>query len=139
MLAHIQDKVFPFIRGLKKEGTSFARYMRDAVFIIPKPSLLVEAVSVIDEIYQELEKESDKGESFQDIQGDMYEYLLSEISISGKNGQSRTPRHIIKLMVELVAPRLEESICDPACGTGGFLLGAFQYILTQHTRRSHPI
>lgn len=137
MLAHIQHKVFPFIRRLKQEGTSFAHHMRDAVFIIPKPSLLAEAVSIIDDIYMEMEKESDKGESFQDIQGDMYEYLLSEISTAGKNGQFRTPRHIIKLMVELVAPRLEETICDPACGTGGFLLGAFHYILTKYTSKEH--
>ena len=137
MLVHIQGKVFPFIRNFKEEGTSFARHMRDAVFIIPKPSLLVEAVSIIDDIYKEIEKESDKGESFHDTQGDMYEYLLSEISTAGKNGQFRTPRHIIKLMVELVAPRLEESICDPACGTGGFLLGAYHYILTQYTGEEH--
>ncbi|MGD2088301.1 MAG: class I SAM-dependent DNA methyltransferase [Candidatus Aminicenantes bacterium] len=137
MLLHIQTKVFPFVRNLKEEGTSFARHMRDAVFIIPKPSLLAEAVSIIDDIYKEIEKESEKGESFHDTQGDMYEYLLSEISTAGKNGQFRTPRHIIKLMVELVAPRLEESICDPACGTGGFLLGAYHYILTQYTSNEH--
>ena len=137
MLSHIQRKVFPFIRGMKEEGTSFARHMKDAVFIIPKPSLLTEAISTIDDIYREIEKESKRGESFQDIQGDMYEYLLSEISTSGKNGQFRTPRHIIKLMVELVAPKVGESICDPACGTGGFLVGAYHFILTQHTAPEH--
>jgi type I restriction enzyme M protein len=63
----------------------------------------------------------------------MYEFLLSEIASAGKNGQFRTPRHIIQMMVELVNPRLGESICDPACGTGGFLLGAYQHILTQYT------
>jgi type I restriction enzyme M protein len=74
--------------------------------------------------------------SFQDIQGDVYEMLLSEIATAGKNGQFRTPRHIIKLMAELVAPQLGQRIADPACGTGGFLLGAYQYILTDLVRTS---
>ncbi|MCP4652096.1 MAG: N-6 DNA methylase, partial [Candidatus Omnitrophica bacterium] len=103
---------------------------------IPKPSLLAEAISIIDSIYTEAEKEAAKGQTFHDIQGDMYEYLLSEIATAGKNGQFRTPRHIIQLMCELVDPRLGESICDPACGTGGFLLGAYQHILTQHTTKN---
>ncbi|WP_231717023.1 class I SAM-dependent DNA methyltransferase [Desulfosarcina ovata] len=100
--------------------------------MISKPSLLVEAVKAIGDIYGEIEKDSqNKGQAFQDIQGDVYEYLLSEIATAGKNGQFRTPRHIIKLMAELVQPQLGHRICDPACGTGGFLLGAFQYIVTQ--------
>jgi type I restriction enzyme M protein len=109
--------------------------MADAVFIIPKPTLLVEAVNIIDALYTEIEKEMQAGQTFHDTQGDMYEFLLSEISSSGKNGQFRTPRHIIKLMCELVSPKLGETIGDPACGTGGFLLGAYQCILTQHTSR----
>lgn len=133
MLAHLQTKVFPFIKELNGEGTAFGRHMRDAVFIIPKPSLLVESVTLIDKIYSIIEKESEGGQTFQDTQGDMYEFLLSEIATSGKNGQFRTPRHIIQMMVELVNPRLGEKICDPACGTGGFLLGAYQHILTQYT------
>jgi len=133
MLSHVQAKVFPFIKQLNGEGTAFGKHMRDAVFIIPKPSLLVEAISIIDNIYQIIEKESEAGQTFQDTQGDMYEFLLSEIASAGKNGQFRTPRHIIQMMVELVNPRLGESICDPACGTGGFLLGAYQHILTQYT------
>ncbi|NLV18698.1 MAG: N-6 DNA methylase [Bacteroidetes bacterium] len=133
MLAHVQTKVFPFIKELNGEGTAFGRHMRDAVFIIPKPSLLVESVTLIDKIYSIIEKESESGQTFQDTQGDMYEFLLSEIASAGKNGQFRTPRHIIQLMVELVNPRLGERICDPACGTGGFLLGAYQHILTQYT------
>ena len=108
--------------------------MTDAVFIIPKASLLVEAVGIIDDIYAELERERQgAGQSFQDVQGDLYEYLLSEIASAGKNGQFRTPRHIIQMIVSLVDPKLGEKICDPACGTGGFLLGAYQHILTQHT------
>lgn len=134
MLTHVRDKVFPFIKSLGKEGQSFSKYMQDAVFIIPKASLLVEAVGVIDEIYAEIERETrESGQTFHDTQGDLYEYLLSEIATAGKNGQFRTPRHIIQMMCALVDPRLSEEICDPACGTGGFLLGAFQHILTRHT------
>lgn len=134
MLEHVRDNVFPFIKELESGGDAFAHYMQDAVFIIPKASLLVEAVAIIDDIYVELERERQEGgQTFQDVQGDLYEYLLSEISSAGKNGQFRTPRHIIQMIVSLVDPKLGEMICDPACGTGGFLLGAYQHILTQHT------
>lgn len=133
MLSHVQSRVFSFIKQLNGEGTAFGRHMKDAVFIIPKPSLLVESIGLIDKIYLEIEKDSQAGQTFQDTQGDMYEFLLSEIASAGKNGQFRTPRHIIQMMVELVNPRLGESICDPACGTGGFLLGAYQHIITQYT------
>ena len=106
--------------------------MKNAVFIIPKPSLLVEAMSTIEEIFVEIEKDAQSGgQAFQDIQGDVYEMLLSEIATAGKNGQFRTPRHIIKLIAELVGPQLGNRIADPACGTGGFLLGAYQYMVTQ--------
>lgn len=135
MLRHVQTKVFPFIKQLNGSNTAFARHMEDAVFIIPKASLLVEAVSIIDRLYEEIETQMQAGQMFHDTQGDMYEFLLSEIASAGKNGQFRTPRHIIQLMCELVAPKLPESICDPACGTGGFLLGAYQHILTQHTSK----
>ncbi|MQY77615.1 MAG: N-6 DNA methylase [Bacteroidetes bacterium] len=133
MLAHVQSKVFPFIKQLNGGESTFGRHMRDAVFIIPKPSLLVESINLLDNIYLEIEKESESGQTFQDTQGDMYELLLSEIATAGKNGQFRTPRHIIQMMVEMVNPRLGEIVCDPACGTGGFLLGAYQHILTQYT------
>jgi type I restriction enzyme M protein len=136
MLRHMQTKIFPFIKQLNGRGTAFTRHMEDAVFIIPKASLLVEAVSIIDRLYEDIEKQMQAGQMFHDTQGDMYEFLLSEIAQAGKNGQFRTPRHIIQLMCELVAPKLPESICDPACGTGGFLLGAYQYILTQHTSKN---
>jgi type I restriction enzyme M protein len=135
MLASMQTKVFPFIKQLSGRGTAFTRHMEDAVFIIPKASLLVEAVSIIDRLYEDIEKQMQAGQMFHDTQGDMYEFLLAEIAQAGKNGQFRTPRHIIQLMCELVAPKLPESICDPACGTGGFLLGAYQHILTQHTSK----
>ena len=135
MLTHVQTNIFPFIKQINGQNSVFAKYMADAVFIIPKPSLLVEAVSIIDALYDEIEKQTQAGQTFHDTQGDMYEFLLSEISSSGKNGQFRTPRHIIKLMCELVAPKLGETIGDPACGTGGFLLGSYQYILTTHTSK----
>jgi len=132
MLQHVQTKVFPFLKDLNGAESNFTHHMKNAVFIIPKPQLLVEAVKTIDEIFEVMEKDSkEKGQAFQDIQGDVYEMLLSEIATAGKNGQFRTPRHIIKLMAELVQPQLGHKIADPACGTGGFLLGAYQYIVTQ--------
>lgn len=133
MLQRVQQYVFPFIKeDLDKEDSPFVKHMRNAVFIIPKSSLLTEAVKIIDSIYVEIEKDtSEKGQYFQDIQGDVYEYLLSEIASAGKNGQFRTPRHIIKLLVELVDPKPGNRIADPACGTGGFLLDAYQYMVTQ--------
>ncbi len=132
MLQHVQNKVFPFLKDLNGSQSNFTHHMKNAVFIIPKPALLVEAVKTIDEIFKVMEKDSqEKGHAFQDIQGDVYEMLLSEIASAGKNGQFRTPRHIIKLMAELVQPKLGHRIADPACGSGGFLLGGYQYIVTQ--------
>ncbi|GBL00990.1 DNA methyltransferase [Vibrio harveyi] len=128
MLQHVQGKVFPFLKDLNGAESNFTHHMKNAVFIIPKPALLVEAVKTIDEIYEIMLNDSD---NFQDIQGDVYEFLLSEIASAGKNGQFRTPRHIIKLVAELVQPQLGHKIADPACGSGGFLLGAYQYIVTQ--------
>ncbi|MCY0109782.1 type I restriction-modification system subunit M [Pseudomonas monsensis] len=132
MLQHVQGKVFPFLKDLNGSESNFTHHMKNAVFIIPKPALLVEAVKTIDEIFEVMERDSrEKGQAFQDIQGDVYEFLLSEIATAGKNGQFRTPRHIIKLMADLVQPQLGHKISDPACGSGGFLLGAYQYIVTQ--------
>ena len=132
MLQHVRDKVFPFLKDLNGAESNFTHHMKNAVFIIPKSALLVEAVKAIDEIFEMMKRDSqEKGQAFQDIQGDVYEFLLSEIATAGKNGQFRTPRHIIKLLADLVQPQLGQRIADPACGTGGFLLGAYQYILTQ--------
>jgi len=132
MLQHVQSKVFPFLKDLNGAESNFTHHMKNAVFIIPKPMLLVEAVKTIDEIFEVMERDSRiNGQAFQDIQGDVYEMLLSEIATAGKNGQFRTPRHIIKLMADLVEPQLGHKIADPACGSGGFLLGAYQYIVTQ--------
>jgi type I restriction enzyme M protein len=134
MLPHVRDQVFPFIKSIGGEEANFTRHMADAVFLIPKPSLLVEAVGILDEIYKEIERErKDNGQTFHDTQGDLYEHLLAEISTAGKNGQFRTPRHIIQMICALVDPKLGDAVCDPACGTGGFLLGAYQHVLTQHT------
>lgn len=130
-IAHINQHVFPFLKQLNGKNSHFTKHMKNAVFIIPSASLLHEAIEKIEEIFAEIEKDSiENGQAFQDIQGDVYEMLLSEIATAGKNGQFRTPRHIIKLMTELVKPKLGDRIADPACGTGGFLLGAYQYIVS---------
>ena len=137
MLQHVQSKVFPFLKDLNGAESNFTHHMKNAVFIIPKPVLLVEAVKTIDEIFAVMEKDSqEKGQAFQDIQGDVYEFLLSEIATAGKNGQFRTPRHIIKLVADLVQPQLGHKIADPACGSGGFLLGAYQYIVTELAKKA---
>jgi type I restriction enzyme M protein len=139
MLMHVQMKVFPFLKELNGETSPFTKHMANAVFIMPKASLLVSAINIVEDIFKEIEKDATEGgHAFQDIQGDVYEMLLSEIATAGKNGQFRTPRHIIKLMAELVAPQLGQRIADPACGTGGFLLGAYQYILTDLVRKKDP-
>jgi|TARA_B110000037_G_scaffold76507_1_gene91534 type I restriction enzyme M protein len=139
MLVHFRNNVFPHIKDLNDESSSFTKYMKNAVFIIQKPSLLVEAVKKVDEIFIEIEEDAKDGkQSFQDIQGDVYEMLLKEIATAGKNGQFRTPRHLIKLLAELTEPKLGHKIADPACGTGGFLLGAYQYILSNLVRKKEP-
>ena len=149
MLLHVQMKVFPFLKTFGENSPSpkgrdgegfFTKHMANAVFIMPKASLLVSAINIVEDIFKEIEKDATEGgHAFQDIQGDVYEMLLSEIATAGKNGQFRTPRHIIKLMAELVAPQLGQRIADPACGTGGFLLGSYQYILTDLVRKKDPV
>jgi len=139
MLDHVRNNVFEFIKKLNGDTASFTKHMEGANFELRKPSLLVEAIKKIDDIYLEIEKDAEDGkQTFQDIQGDVYEMLLSEIASAGKMGQFRTPRHLIKLMAELVEPKLGNRIADPACGTGGFLLGAYQYILTDLVRKTEP-
>ncbi|MGG1922125.1 N-6 DNA methylase [Chryseobacterium sp. NRRL B-14798] len=138
LLNHVQTKVFPFLKEFEG-GSKFTKAMATAVFIMPKPSLLEEAIKIIEKIFIEIEKDANEGgHAFQDIQGDVYEMLLGEIASAGKNGQFRTPRHIIKLMIDLVQPQLEQRIVDPACGTAGFLLGAYQYILTDLVKKDNP-
>ncbi|MCF8428284.1 MAG: type I restriction-modification system subunit M [Bacteroidia bacterium] len=139
MLMHVQMKVFPFLKDLNGETSPFTKHMANAVFIMPKASLLVSAINIVEDIFKEIEKDATEGgHAFQDIQGDVYEMLLSEIATAGKNGQFRTPRHIIKLMAELVSPQLGQRMADPSSGTGGFILGYYQFILTQLVRKSNP-
>lgn len=137
MLERVTKFVFPFIKKLQGEEQSYSRSMENAVFLITSPLLLDEAVKAIDEIYEDIKKQQDEGQDFQDTQGDVYEYLLNELGTAGKNGQFRTPRHIIQLIAEIVDPDITDKICDPACGTGGFLLGAYQHILTKYTSEQH--
>lgn len=124
MYSTVQEWVFPFIKNLHEDKDSaYSRYMGDAIFKIPTPLLLDKIVTILDDIYAQMAqiKESD-------IRGDVYEYLLSKISQSGLNGQFRTPRHIIRMMVELMDPQADDIICDPACGTSGFLVAAGDYL-----------
>ncbi len=101
--------------------TAFARYMEDAIFIIPTPQVLQKIITGLDDLY-----EHDIAEL--DMQGDSYEYMLSKLSTAGHNGQFRTPKHIREMMVSLMAPAPDDIICDPACGTAGFLVSSAEYI-----------
>lgn len=139
-LEHIRKYVFPFIKNLRAVNSHFTKHMENAVFIIPSESLLYDAMNIIEEIYTEIDNQRHvENQIHQDIQGDVYEHLINEIATSGKNGQFRTPRHIINLLVELVAPQENNKIIDPACGSAGFLLGAYQYILTTLDKNKESI
>lgn len=114
-----KDEVFPFIKSLNgKAGSSYTKFMADAVFIIPNAALLDKVVNMIDNIPMK----------DRDTKGDLYEYMLSKLATAGQNGQFRTPRHIIKMMVELTKPTPKDTIADPACGTCGFLVAAAEYL-----------
>jgi len=128
MFEHVRDKVFPFLRKLNGvEKSIYSKYMKDAGFTIPKASLLAEAVKIINDMHIK--------EQNRDAQGDLYEYLLSQLQTAGKNGQFRTPRHIIKMMVEILDPKYGDKICDPACGTAGFLIASYEHILKSNTSK----
>ncbi|SCK36166.1 type I restriction enzyme M protein [Streptomyces sp. WMMB 714] len=114
--------VFPYLRGLGAEDSTYSDHMRDARFTIPTPNLLSKVVLLLEDIPMQ-----DK-----DTNGDLYEYMLSKIASAGQNGQFRTPRHIIQLMVEMMEPSPGDEICDPACGTGGFLVGSAEYVAREH-------
>lgn len=131
MLQTVRDVAFAFIKKYN-EGSEFNKSLKDLAFIITKPSLLSETVEALEEVFHILE-EDDKG--FIDSLGDMYEYLLSEISSSGKNGQFRTPRHIIKMITQLVNPQIGERVFDPSCGTAGFLVSAYTHMLQPYTQK----
>lgn len=122
MLQVVRDEVFPHFRKLNG-GTTFGEYMQDAQLMVQKASLLVSAVNMIDKLPI----------TDGDAKGDLYEYLLSKLTTAGINGQFRTPRHIIRFMVEMLEPKPTETIGDPACGTAGFLVGTMQYLIETHT------
>lgn len=124
MFKNMNENVFPFIKQELHAGkdTAFAKYMKDAIFIVPTARVLVRVVAALDSL--DLNNK--------DIMGDVYEYLLSQISQSGTNGQFRTPRHIINMIVELMQPTINDTICDPAMGSAGFICAAAQYISTHY-------
>ena len=145
MFAIVRDRVFPAIKAMRggtlpdpdapdfaearpggdEPETAFARYMEDAIFLIPTPQMLQKLVAGLDELYEHDLRD-------QDVRGDLYEYMLSKLATSGRNGQFRTPKHIRELMVALVAPTPDDTLCDPACGTAGFLISAAEWIRTRH-------
>ena len=124
MYTIMQEWVFPFIKNLHADKDSaYSKYMDDAIFKLPTPLLLDKVVTSLDDIYELMKKSDDT-----DVRGDVYEYLLNKIAQSGLNGQFRTPRHIIKMMVAMMQPKPDDVICDPACGTSGFLVSAGEYL-----------
>src|SRR5437016_3598278 len=122
MLEVIGDHVFPWLRTLGGDGTTYAKHMKDARFTIPTPALLAKVVDLIDKVPME----------DRDTKGDLYEYMLAKIATAGQNGQFRTPRHIIQLMVEMVEPKPDDVVCDPACGTCGFLVAVGESLRQRH-------
>ncbi len=122
MYTVIGEHVFPFLRTMGGDGSTYAHHMKDARFTIPTPALLSKVVDLLDHVPME----------DRDTKGDLYEYMLSKIASAGQNGQFRTPRHIIRLMVELTAPNVKDVICDPASGTCGFLVAAGEYLREKH-------
>lgn len=128
----MQEWIFPFIKDLHDDKDSaYSKYMSDAIFKLPTPLVLSKVIDSLDEIYELMDKEEKNISSKEknvDIRGDVYEYLLSKIATAGRNGQFRTPRHIIRMMVDLMKPKPDELICDPACGTSGFLVTASDYL-----------
>lgn len=124
MYSIVQEWVFPFIKNLHGDKKSaYSKYMSDAIFKVNTPLMLSKIVDAMDEIYAIMDKEQST-----DVRGDVYEYLLSKLEKSGVNGQFRTPRHIIRMMVEMMDPQPNETICDPACGTSGFLVMSGEYL-----------
>ncbi len=124
MYTTVQEWVFPFIKELHgNKESAYAKYMGDAIFKIPTPLILDKVVAAMDAIYDQMAQMKEA-----DTRGDVYEYLLSKLATAGVNGQFRTPRHIIRMMVELMEPKANDMICDPACGTSGFLVAAGEYL-----------
>ena len=124
MYSTVQEWVFPFIKELHGDKESaYSKYMGDAIFKIPTPLMLDKIVTAMDGIYDQMAQLKAA-----DTRGDVYEYLLSKIATAGVNGQFRTPRHIIRMMVDLMQPKADEIVCDPACGTSGFLVAVSDYL-----------
>ena len=128
----VRDGVFPFIKSLGEKGeadgeggSTYSHHMKDALFMIPTAHVLANVVDQLDSI--------DMADS--DTKGDLYEYMLGKIATAGQNGQFRTPRHIIRLMVDMTAPTPKDVICDPACGTAGFLVAASEHLVEHHGDR----
>ena len=127
MFETVRDRVFPFIKSLRQtgdadEGSTYTDHMKDALFMMPTPRVLANVVDQLDDIDM----------ADRDTKGDLYEYMLGKIATAGQNGQFRTPRHIIKLMVDMTAPTPKDVICDPACGTAGFLVAASEHLVEHH-------
>ena len=124
MYSTMQENVFPFIKNLhSNKDSAYSKYMGDAIFKLPTPLMLSKVVAAMDDLYEQMEKLQET-----DARGDVYEYLLSKLATAGVNGQFRTPRHIIRMMVALMEPGADEVICDPSCGTAGFLVEAGEYL-----------
>ena len=122
MFTVVSEHAFPFLREIGGDGSTYSKHMQGARFTLPTPALLAKVVDMLDEIQMD----------DRDTKGDIYEYMLGKIASAGQNGQFRTPRHIIQLLVELTAPQPKDTICDPASGTCGFLVAASEYIRKHH-------
>ena len=132
MFTVVGEHVFPYLRTdlarqLGGAESTYAHHMKDARFTVPTPALLAKVVDLLDKVPMEE----------RDTKGDVYEYMLGKIAAAGQNGQFRTPRHIIRLMVELTAPQPADVVCDPACGTAGFLVAAGEYLRERHPNLLH--
>jgi type I restriction enzyme M protein len=130
MFATVRDHAFPFIKTLGQRGgkdgeggSTYTHHMKDALFMMPTPKVLANMVDQLDAIDM----------ADRDTKGDLYEYMLGKIASAGQNGQFRTPRHIIGLMVDMVAPTPKDVMCDPACGTAGFLIACSEYLHAHHS------
>lgn len=126
MFRIVKDEVFPHMKKIGEENSHFTKHLENAVFVIPTPLLLQRVITGIDNLLKDLPAQN------KDALGDLYEYLLSKLATSGTNGQFRTPRHIIDLMVKLMKPTPQDKIVDPAAGTAGFLVSAAEYLYKYH-------
>ncbi|EEB78635.1 N-6 DNA Methylase family protein [marine gamma proteobacterium HTCC2148] len=129
LLRVVRDELFPFFKTTSGEGSLFAEFMKDAQLMIQKPALLRKAIDMVNDLPL----------SQGDTKGDLYEYLLSKLTTAGINGQFRTPRHIIRAMVDMMDPKATDRICDPACGTAGFLSTTYEFMLEKYSSKDGTI